>query len=271
MEGEELQPAQEQELDPAAEAAAAGIELDEGDEGREFEGTGSEEGGEPGKVVFDDAQQGKFNEEMSKKTAVIYKERQRADSLQAQIDAINAAKPKPERPAIPPVPDQFADNAQELHAARDKAIADAARFDANELAASEQAVNATAAQEQQVIDSINVVTADYASRSVNLGIKDADLKQAGVVVAQGMNGDVVGHIVQQPNGPQITMYLSKNPIELEALNQMSPMNAAVHINSVIAGKASKAGTASQIPNPPKAINGKGAPEGDEGPAGATYR
>ena len=53
----------------------------------------------------------------------------------------------------------------------------------------------------------------------------------------GVNPQVVGHILGDDNGHHVTMYLSQNLQELDKINAMPPMQAAVYIENQIKPKA----------------------------------
>jgi hypothetical protein len=67
------------------------------------------------------------------------------------------------------------------------------------------------------------------------------------------------------------MYLSQNPLEMETVRQMSPMQAAVYIDTQVKAKAvSSRPTPNPISEPTEVLKGAGQPEGDRGPKGAVY-
>jgi hypothetical protein len=71
------------------------------------------------------------------------------------------------------------------------------------------------------------------------------------------------HILQHERGPEITAYLGKNLGELQAVSQMSPMQAAVYIETQLLEKAKRPGP-KVPPAPTENIGGKPFPAGDDG-------
>ena len=62
-----------------------------------------------------------------------------------------------------------------------------------------------------------------------------------------------------PDGPLITKYLATNPVELQEVVGMSPIQAALHIERSIKPKATQLRPRkSTTPNPPKSVEGASA-------------
>jgi len=118
--------------------------------------TGAEEApAEKEKVEFDSGQQAVFDSAMNDKVRETHNERRRADALQAQIDEIERNKPQEARPNIPPMPDTYDENVDELHRIRDQAIADQANFDGRQSFAQEQQRNAQQVQQNAAAEAYN--------------------------------------------------------------------------------------------------------------------
>jgi preprotein translocase subunit SecD len=155
---------------------------------------------------------------------------------------------------------------------RDDALVQTAQYDAqaNAYQAQEQAL-----QQQQAADASKALVESvttYSDRADKLGITTQELQQAGNVVAQhGIGNDIAQYILADEQGPNITMYLAQNPLEMEAVRQMSPMQAAVYIDTQVKAKAVSARpTPNPISEPTEVLRGAGQPEGDRGPKGAIY-
>jgi predicted GIY-YIG superfamily endonuclease len=81
-------------------------------------------------------------------------------------------------------------------------------------------------------------------------------------VSYGVTDDFVSHIATHEEGPLIAVYLAANPLELDALRSMSPMQQAIKIENDIRAKASALKPKpSQAPEPPTTLNGNGATPG----------
>ncbi len=224
-------------------------------------------------VTFDERQQAKFNEEIGRKVAkqreaerVASEERNRREELERKLAELQA----PVRPDIPPVPDPYDQDFQAKSQFRDAMIAKAAQYDAQVRWNQQQIEDARAkeaAKGQQVLQQTAVT---YAETAAKLGVQAQELQQAGAAVAQyGINDRLATRILKDERGPEITVYLSKNLQDLDALSNMEPEDAAVYIETVIKPKA-KRGPPTLAPAPVETLKGSGSPEGYTGPDGATY-
>jgi hypothetical protein len=103
---------------------------------------------------------------------------------------------------------------------------------------------------------------EYDKRIGTLGLDANDIARAGkTVVDYGISGDVAEFILQQEEGPLITKYLADNPLELDELRNMPPIDAALRINSTIKQAASALKPqASEAPDPAETLAGRGAGE-----------
>jgi hypothetical protein len=230
---------------------------------------------EPPPVTFTDEQQAKFNSEIGKKVGKQREAERERDEERARAAAAEqelAALKAPQRPEIPPTPDPYDDDYEGKMKVRDDALVQTAQYDAqaNAYQAQEQAL-----QQQKAADAsralVESVTA-YSDRADKLGITTQQLQQAGNTVAKyGIGNEVAQYILGEEHGPDITMYLSENPLEMEAMRQMSPMRASVYIENTVKDKAIAARpTPTPGPAPINNPSGAGMPEGDRGPSGAIY-
>lgn len=237
----------------------------DGEDASELAPEGTEE-----KVTFDEAQQAVFNREIDKKTRATHDEKRRGDRLETELAEANAKIPTALRPNIPPMPDQYDDNFDELMATRDKAIADGAAFDAS----AEHSAQATRDREQQQqndqLGQLQTKVDSYAKRAGDLGISADALRIAGgAVKAHGIDPELAMHIIGDDMGPAITKHLADNPQVLDQVAEMSPMQAAIFIETNV--KPSLSGKPStNAPLPAQTIKGGGAPPSERGPEGATF-
>ena len=111
----------------------------------------------------------------------------------------------------------------------------------------------------------------YSERAEKLGIKAEELQAAGNQVAQfGIQDGVAQFILESEMGPLITTYLANNPLELDAVRQMNPMQAAVHIETSVKEKAAALRKkVSPPPQPTDTPTGIGA-QPDRGGVGITF-
>jgi len=174
---------------------------------------------------------------------------------------------------VPEMPDPYDDNYEEKVKARDEAITQKATQNAQKQTVIEQQnanqEAANRAEQEQIQSLIN----DYDKRIVKLGLDVNMIKKAGEkVVEYGITGDLAEFILQQEDGPLITQYLAENPVQVDELRNMTPIQAALKINSDIklAASAMKP-QASNAPDPAETLSGRGAGE-QKNPliAGATF-
>lgn len=227
---------------------------------------------EPPKVEFTEAQQAIFNKEIGKKVGQTHAEKTRADALQAQLDEINANKPKETRPEVPKQPDPFSETYQQDLQAYTEAVTAQAAFDATERQNSDNALRQQQEDQRKLQEDTNKAIGDYSERATKLGIKPEDLQRAGQALNQfNINDQVAAYILDEAVGPQITVYLANNPVLADEIAGMPPMMAVAKLASEI--KPLAAGVKPEItlaPDPADLLSGKGAAEGDKGPPGVTY-
>lgn len=201
-------------------------------------------------------------------------EERRRLELEQELQRIRQQAPQQQdsnRPQIPPAPDPFDEDYEAKIEARDKAIRQAAEWDAQEQARNyyrqqqeQQAIQARAQQLRQTLTS-------YTDRAKEFGIKPDVLQVAGNTVAtMGIHDDVATYILSDEKGPLITTYLARHPADLEAMQSMTPVQAAVYVATKVRQKAESAHGITKAPPPPESLEGGGAPPRVRGPKGATF-
>lgn len=239
------------------------------------EGAGNEESGageSKAKITYSDEQQEHLNGLISEKVGETYAERQKNEALQRENDELKAKIPKTTRPEVPDLPDKFDEDFEAKMATRDKALIGQQEFDAAERQQSDDDLAAQEESTRQTVEAFNTASKNYSDRSVKLGIKPEDLLKAGQSIQMaGLPLETIAFILDEATGPQITVYLSKNPGALSELAGMSPMNAAVKIASEIKGLAAKGVKQTELPDDPaESLTGQGSQEGLRGPKDATF-
>ena len=211
-------------------------------------------------------QHAKYREEERLKIAA----QNEARVLKEKLDAIEAEK---KVVIVPPVPDPYDEDYEAQVKARDEAIKRQATQDAQQQNVIEQQTAAQEAANRADQDHVQSLVDDYTKRIVTLGLDRVEMESAGrTVVEAGISGEIAEFILQQEDGPLITKYLAANPIELDDLRHLPPIQAALKINSDIrlAASAMKP-QASTAPDPAETLTGRGAGE-QKNPliAGATF-
>ena len=233
----------------------------------------------PEKIKFSVEQQRVFDDAINKKTFKSHEKERKSqrenEELQRQLSELQAKLPEQGRPTVPNIPDPFALSDEEYRrsqANRDDAIRNAIAYDQQQQAISEQQQHLKYKQELQQHEALNERVESYSQKATKLGIKPEELQVAGNVVAQfGMNDDVVQFILDDEQGPLITTYLSKNPIELEELSNLSPAKAAVRIATLIRQKAiALKPKVNGAPDPLESPHSAGTAPKPKGPSGATF-
>lgn len=175
----------------------------------------------------------------------------------------------PVRPDIPPPPDPYDDNFAQKVAHRDALIAQAARWDQQQAFVQQQVQQAKQEEFNRQQEKLRETVTAYSGTAEKLGIAAHELQQAGMAVAQyGIHDDVANHILTDELGPSITVYLAKNPLEMDKLSVMSPIKAAAYIEANIKPKARKP-PPTLAPEPIPSLKGSGMPEKDD-TYGATF-
>lgn len=190
-------------------------------------------------------------------------------ALQKQLDEINAKNNV--APEVPPMPDPYSENFESEVAARDEAIRNRAAWDKEQSLRQSQLQQEQQQQARKEQEQLQTRVESYSKRATDAGIKAEDLQAAGRMVGDYLQPDLIGHILDDEQGPMITTYLANNPTALDDIRSMSLGNAAVHIATVI--KPDIAATKpkpSSAPDPVEPLRGAGAAPQEIGPQGATY-
>lgn len=200
-------------------------------------------------------QHAKYREEERKRIAA----ENSAKELKEKLEKLEAEKGEI---VIPPMPDAYDEDFEQKAAAREEAIRQQAVRDAQQKVIVERQQAADEEAEKAEQERINSLVSDYDKHTVTLGLDVEEISKAGkVVVDYGISGEVAEYILSDADGPLITKYLAANPIELDDLRNMTPINAAMKINTSIREAASTMKPqASQTPDPVEILEGRGAGE-----------
>lgn len=198
-------------------------------------------------------------------------EERRRLELEQRLAQFEQQQPQDDRPTVPPIPDPFDDDYESKVQARDKAIREVAAWETRQQAEQYRQQQEQIRAVQERTQQLQTVLKTYTERANELGVKPEELQVAGNTVAtMGIHDDVATYILEDDKGPLITTYLARNPAELQRMQGMSPMMAAVHVATQVRQKAESAFGKTQAPPPPESLDGGGTPPQQRGPKGATF-
>jgi hypothetical protein len=110
-------------------------------------------------------------------------------------------------------------------------------------------------QERQTKIQADLVT--YSENATKLGVSDEELQKAATAVnGYGLTEDLALAILADSEGPLMTKYLAANPLEVEQLTRLNPIQAGIYLANSVKVKANvlKPKTSS-TPNPTTNLQG----------------
>lgn len=273
----ELQPEDNYEYDEAEDVTAE-AEVEETEDLVEAQDSDSApEAGETQdkQIKFDEQQQRIFDEAVGKKVFKLREKEREAESLKKQLDELQAKLGEQQAPRVPDLPDPFAlsekEYAQSLQR-RDEALRAAAEYEIQQRSLKQQHEAMQQQEWNKQQEELTSRVKSYSDRATKLGITPDELQQAGNAVAQfGIDESLANMIIEDEDGPLITKYLSKNPLELDQLRYLSPAQAGVRIATLIKQKAaSLKPKVNNAPDPLEHPHGAGSAPKPRGPKGAVF-
>ena len=199
-----------------------------------------------------------FNKEYAKKKQA---ERER-DALKAELDRFKqqAATPTPQ---VGKMPDQYDyDTDAEYQTAYNQFIGSVQAAERHRLiseAQSTQYQNAQIAEQQAKQEEQDRKLKAYTDKSKEYGITPDELQSAAKAVYEfGITQDLEMALISHEDGAVMTKYLASNPLELDKMNKMSPIEVALHlVNDVSKKAAALKPKTSSTPSPTTDIQGGG--------------
>lgn len=225
---------------------------------------------EPEKIEFTEKQQKVFNEAIGRKVAKIHEAESRAERLARELEETRSRIPKELAPEVPDIPDPYDPDFKTKINEREKQIAKRTEWDINERARSERDLEQHYNNQRAEAAERTRIVQVYTDRAVKLGVKPQDLQQAGPVVGNQLHPILVQHILEEPLGPQMTVYLANNQLIIDQLASMSPTQAVIYLDSQVKPKAAAARKLDLAPEPVDHLTGRGRAEGERGPKGARF-
>lgn len=240
-------------------------------ENPELNNAGDSSEGAEGNPADQQADPARFTKRINQKHHEVMEERRARIAVEQELANLRAQQPQAQRPVVPPVPDPYDDNFDQLMRDRDVAIEAAKEFDLkqhqDQIRQQQQQQQAVDEQQQQMVNTAEA----YSKRAADLNVSQQELQVAGqTVAAYGISNELTFFILDDDQGPLITTYLARNPEEIEVLNSMNPMQAAVHVATNVKAKATAAKPNNGAPPPAETLGGGGATPSKRGPSGATF-
>lgn len=260
---EEAEVQEEEQSDPTE----AGAETAEPSEAAPDSGEPTQEQ----KVSFTPEQQEVFDKAIAKKTFKAREAERRAEAAEKRAAELEAQIPRDGRPTVPPMPDPYDADYEAKVSKRDQALREAAAYDAKQEAAEEQKREAQRQRQQAEQDELYRNAIAYNERTKQYGLKPEDAQSAAEAVAQfGISKELTQFILKDEQGPLLTTYLARNPVVLEQMQSMSPIELGAHIASEIKPKLATVMTRTKAPEPAVVLDGGGSPKPERGPKGASF-
>ena len=174
-------------------------------------------------------------------------------------------------PEIPPIPDPFEDDYEQRLRQRDEAMRTRITWEAQQDYVTQQQKHTQEQEQQAKAKELYDKQMTYTKRAKDLGISGEDLQKAGEVIAHyGLNDGLVMEILDDNDGALITKHLAANPMEIEALNGMSPYAAARYIETMRPKLAALKPKKTNASTPATRLDGKGTSAPSDDNYGAIY-
>lgn len=199
-------------------------------------------------------------------------QRRKAEELENRLRQIEQEKrPSAERPEVPPLPDIYADDYEQQVQARDKALAEQARYDAQVSFNANNAELQRQQQERQRIEELNKKGSAFQESATKLGVDMAKLtKAAQDVGSYGLRQDVAIEILSDPQGSLMTLYLHENPQAIDAINNANNITLGSIYADIKQKSASLQKKISAAPSPVEPVKGSGVNSKQRGVEGTVY-
>jgi multidrug efflux pump subunit AcrB len=192
-------------------------------------------------IKFDEQQQRIFDEAVGKKVFKLREKEREAEALKKQLEELQAKLGEKQAPKVPDLPDPFSVSEFEYRQGlerREQALRASAQYEMEQQAIQQQQQALKQQEWQKQQEEMTTKVKSYSDRATKFGITPEQLQEAGNAVAQfGIDESLVNIILDETDGPLITKYLAKNPLELDALRYLPPAQAAVRIATEIKQKA----------------------------------
>jgi hypothetical protein len=215
-------------------------------------------------------EQQRINEAFARKQAKIAKERKRAEEAEAKAKELEERLTKLETVdiTVPDAPDRLDyDTDAEFNAAvqrRDQAIKQAAEREGIAKANEARQQEAQRAQQEEQQRKIREEAEAHVAKAKAFEIKPEELQATGqALLDAGINGDLIGLITADDEGPLIQKYLAANPFVFDEINRLPPARMGMEVERKIRpALAALKPKPSQAPDPATTLDGNGAVPGE---------
>jgi hypothetical protein len=219
--------------------------------------------------------QEKVNDLVGRQRIAAREAKERAEAAERRAQEIESRLAKYETndvQDVPPLPDQYDDDFEAKVQARELIIRRNAEITAKQQFADqtrEQELQQQAAAQRAELASKHD---QFVNRANKAGISETDrLITEQVLVSSGMSQDLQVFILDDDEGPQMAEVLRADPVALDELVHMSPVQQASYMERHVRPKAAalKPKT-TEAPDPAETLGGRGAPDNERGPKGAKF-
>jgi hypothetical protein len=228
------------------------------------------------KIEFSEDQQRHFNDVVGKKTFKAKQAEREAEKLRAELAEVKKQIPQAQKPEVPSIPSQYDYDTDEQYQSavrgRDGKIQELARYEEQDRFRNAMHQNQQAQEQRAAEERVATAVQSFQDNAKRHGIDEAELNQAiEKVNMYGISQELGMHIMDRADGGLIAKHLANNPQDLELLTSVSPLQAAVLVETQIAAKANALKPkVTNAPDPVETLNGTGVPAKKRGPPGATY-
>lgn len=214
-----------------------------------------------------------FKKAINKQHYKFREEERKSIELQRQLDELKAKHSAPsidEKVEVPAIPDAWADDYESQLKARDEAIRQNERYAAQEQHRVAQEAQALQEKQREEAKYIQGIEDGFKSNAEKLKLDGGEvMKAAQAVAGYGVSGEVANFLMTDPDGPLMVQYLAQNPLELDELSRLTPMQVGLKLPEIKTKSSALKPTQSEAPDPSTRLNGK-TPPASRGPAGATF-
>lgn len=207
------------------------------------------------------AAQDSINKTINKKHRQMMEAREETEETKRQLHDAQAKldyQTQQQVPEIPELPNSYDPEYNLKMQQRDKAIVDRTAYDQAAVSQQQQAYQTQQQELQEQQTAAMARVSKFQNRVTKLGLKPEEILVAEQTVGSYIQSqDVKNYLLDSDDGALMVSYLAANPIELEKIGSMQPMQAAIHLQNVVGPEAIKlAPTQTKTPDPSTLLGGR---------------